>query len=89
LKQSGNSIQSFPLPELIIAERDVPVAIRDGVKLSINIFRPEDAGKYPVIMGCTPYGKDISPDEDTNRCRVFNLHFQPLITCSDPIASED
>jgi putative CocE/NonD family hydrolase len=36
--------------------------MRDGVRLSANIFRPEGAGRYPTILVRTPYGKrsDIS-----------------------------
>ena len=57
-------MEIFPLPEGIIAERDVPITMRDGVRLSVNVFRPERPGKFPVIMAFVgPYGKDVSPDE--------------------------
>lgn len=41
----------------LICEYDVAVTMRDGVKIYIDIFRPEKAGKYPVIIGWGPYGK--------------------------------
>jgi predicted acyl esterase len=41
----------------IISEYDVAVTMRDGVKIYINIFRPEKAGKYPVLIAWSPYGK--------------------------------
>ncbi len=42
----------------IIVERDVPVEMRDGLKLAANVFRPDKPGKFPVIMGITAFGKD-------------------------------
>lgn len=36
---------------------NVVVAMRDGVKLSANIFRPGAAGRYPAVLLRTPYGK--------------------------------
>ena len=44
------------------AERDVPVAMRDGVKLATDIYRPARDGKpiddaRPVILTRTPYDK--------------------------------
>jgi putative CocE/NonD family hydrolase len=39
-------------------ERNVPVAMRDGVILRANVFRPEGGGPWPVLVLRTPYGKD-------------------------------
>ena len=36
--------------------RDVKVTMRDGVKLSVNVFLPEAEGRYPVIFQRMPYG---------------------------------
>lgn len=41
----------------IICEYDVAVTMRDGVKIYINVFRPEQEGQYPVLIGWAPYGK--------------------------------
>ena len=43
---------------------DVAVPMRDGVRLSANVFRPEVPGRYPTILVRTPYGKGsgISPN---------------------------
>ena len=38
-------------------ELGVRIAMRDGVKLACNLFRPDTAGKFPVILLRTPYGK--------------------------------
>ena len=45
-----------------IAESDVMIAMRDGVKLATDIYRPAIDGvavaeKFPVILERTPYGK--------------------------------
>jgi hypothetical protein len=37
---------------------DVAVPMRDGVKLSANVFFPEGDGPYPVVLNRTPYIKD-------------------------------
>jgi predicted acyl esterase len=41
--------------------RDVPVTMRDGTKLRVNVFRPGREGRFPVIMCAHPYGKDVLP----------------------------
>ncbi len=52
-----------PHPEFeVVAERDVMVTMRDGVKLATDIYRPARNGvalaeKFPVILERTPYGK--------------------------------
>jgi predicted acyl esterase len=42
----------------IKTEKDVPIPMRDGLKLAANIYRPEKPGRYPVIMAFTGFGKD-------------------------------
>lgn len=46
----------------MILERNIPVAMRDGVRLFANLFRPPADGPWAVIMSVTPYGKDKLPD---------------------------
>src|SRR5271157_526939 len=41
----------------MIIERDVGVSMSDGVKIYIDLFRPEKEGKYPVLISWGPYGK--------------------------------
>jgi uncharacterized protein len=38
--------------------RDVAVRMRDGVALRADIYRPDAAGKFPVILERTPYDKN-------------------------------
>lgn len=57
-------MEIFPLPNTIIVERDVFIKMRDGVRLAVNVFRPDKPGKFPVIMAFVgPYGKDAGPNE--------------------------
>jgi uncharacterized protein len=46
-----------------IAERDVYVPMRDGVKLCIDIFRPETAERLPALLAISPYNKEILAPE--------------------------
>jgi hypothetical protein len=53
--------QIIPTPGGLVIEKDVMVAMPDGVKLACNVFRPDKPGKFPVIMAMTQYGKDQTP----------------------------
>ena len=39
-------------------ERDIYVPMRDGVRLAINIYRPDARGKFPALLAMSGYGKD-------------------------------
>jgi len=41
----------------MIIEYDVAVRMRDGIRIYIDVYRPETEGKYPVIINWGPYGK--------------------------------
>ena len=45
------------LPVDIVFEKDVPVTMRDGVTIYVDVFRPTGAEKVPVIVAWSPYGK--------------------------------
>ncbi len=64
IRAAHNEVEVFPLPAGILAERDVGVTMPDGIRLSANVFRPEQAdGPLPVILALTPYGKDANPEK--------------------------
>ena len=42
----------------MILEKDVPVKMKDGVTLYVDVFRPDKPGKFPVVMSADTYGKD-------------------------------
>jgi predicted acyl esterase len=56
------------LPEGVIVEKDVPVEMSDGVKLAANVFRPDKAGGFPVIVAFTPFSKDYYGQHDPFGC---------------------
>jgi uncharacterized protein len=39
---------------------DVPLPMRDGTSLRADVFRPLEAGRYPVLLSYGPYGKWLS-----------------------------
>ncbi|HMC75301.1 MAG TPA: CocE/NonD family hydrolase, partial [Terriglobales bacterium] len=41
-----------------LAEKNVAVAMRDGVILRADVMRPKSAGPFPVLVYRTPYGKE-------------------------------
>jgi uncharacterized protein len=41
----------------IVLEKDVAVALRDGVTIYVDVLRPVGAEKVPVILAWSPYGK--------------------------------
>ena len=43
-------------------ERDTVVVMRDGIKLYADVFRPDAAGKYPVLLQRTPYDKNYGTE---------------------------
>lgn len=48
----------LPAPGYSVSvQKDVMVPMRDGVRLSADIYRPSKEGKYPVILLRTMYGK--------------------------------
>jgi uncharacterized protein len=42
----------------LLVEKDVDVPMRDGARLNADVFRPDDAGKFPAILNLGPYQKD-------------------------------
>lgn len=67
-------------PPDVQADWNLPVKVRDGTTLRVNVFRPKDAGTYPVIMSAHPYGKDRIPARSRNGRAVnpqYRLFPQP------------
>jgi putative CocE/NonD family hydrolase len=45
-----------PQPRIVV-DRDVAVPMRDGVLLRVDVYRPDDGQRHPVILTRTPYDK--------------------------------
>lgn len=39
-------------------ERDVLVEMRDGIRLAVNVFRPDAEGEFPALLAMGGYGKE-------------------------------
>lgn len=55
------NIEVYKAPDNILVDWDLPIALRDGTVLGVNVFRPKRAEPVPVIMSAHPYGKDKIP----------------------------
>jgi predicted acyl esterase len=47
----------------MLIDWDVPVAMDDGLVLRADVFRPDGAGRWPVILSCGPYAKGLAFQE--------------------------
>jgi hypothetical protein len=52
-------VRSPQPPPGAILDEHVYVAMRDGVRLCTDIYKPQIAGRYPVLLSLSPYSKDI------------------------------
>src|SRR6266403_2252210 len=65
--QSSDGGASEPPPDYrpkpfyhgLVAQRDVMVPMRDGVRLCVDIFRPETQERLPVLLAISPYNKEL------------------------------
>jgi predicted acyl esterase len=50
-----------PVPPGIALERNVPVSMRDGVRLAVDVYKPaEMQGPWPAILAYSPFQKERS-----------------------------
>jgi predicted acyl esterase len=47
----------------MIKEYDIPVPMRDGVKLMVDVYRPDASGRFPVLYASGPHNKDLQRPE--------------------------
>lgn len=59
-----NSEGSEPVYRIKV-EKDVYVTMRDGIRLAIDVNRPDDDKKFPALLACGPYGKELQALGDT------------------------
>ena len=48
----------------VLEELDVKVTMRDGIRLSTNIYRPDAPGNFPVLLMRSPYGNGGPDDKE-------------------------
>ena len=66
---------------------DVKVEMRDGVRLSTNIFRPDAEGAFPAILQRSPYGNG-GPGNGTGRYYASRGYVVVLQDCRGRYESE-
>src|SRR5919199_5019891 len=54
----GGRIVLVMTEQRVLVDLDVPAAMRDGVRLRANVYRPPE-GRWPVLLTRLPYGKDL------------------------------
>jgi putative CocE/NonD family hydrolase len=57
--------QASPSSQQTVLDKNVAVPMRDGVVLRADVLRPAQAGKFPVLVYRTPYGKDAEQQDYT------------------------
>ncbi len=58
MKQHYSTI-SPPKLKRVKLEQNVYVPMRDDIQLALDIYRPEKAGRYPVLLSMSPYMKEV------------------------------
>jgi uncharacterized protein len=58
ISPAARASDSYP----VTFERDLVVLMRDGIKLNADVFRPDAAGKFPVLLQRTPYDKNYGTE---------------------------
>ncbi|MGN6330839.1 MAG: CocE/NonD family hydrolase, partial [Motilibacteraceae bacterium] len=79
-------VEVTPAPPMQF-EHDVPVQVRDGTTLRLNVYRPLGDEPVPVIMSAHPYGKDKVP-ANTRSGRGVNFQYR-LFPQPQPIRFSD
>ncbi len=62
-------------PQPYIHEHNIMVPMRDGVRLATDVFRPEQEGRWPVLLTRVPYNKDVRPGEDKDTYVFIEMNF--------------
>lgn len=51
------AVPLFAQPYRVLIQTGAPAKMRDGVTLRADVFRPDDPGKFPVLLERTPYNR--------------------------------
>lgn len=57
---TGREYRNLSTPQYtIVSDRDIPVTLRDGTRLRVDVHRPAKPGRYPVLLAASPYPRQI------------------------------
>src|ERR1700744_6286473 len=64
-KRAPPPVHSIVYEDGLRIERNARVAMRDGARINIDIYRPAGSaeGRVPVLLGWSPYGKHNTADQ--------------------------
>ena len=54
----------------VIVEKDVYIQMRDGIKVCVDIYRPDGQGRFPALYACSCYQSDSSSHRF---CRILSI----------------
>lgn len=60
-------------------DRDVAIAMRDGVVLRADIYRPAQGGPFPVLVFRTPYGKHYAAKSDRVHAKAVDRGYAVVL----------
>ena len=61
--QPPSDYQRPPQYERIVCDKDVAVAMRDGVKVVVDVYRPDAPGRFPVLFAFGVHSKELQGNE--------------------------
>ena len=77
----------------MIIEQNIMVSMRDGVKLATDVYRPEQKGRWPVLVTRHPYNKDFRfplPGWEDKRLAInINLFAERVVEAGYVIVVQD
>ena len=58
-ENSGTDYSREPTFAAMARDMDVMVPMRDGVKICVDVYRPDAPGKFPALLAFAIYNKDF------------------------------
>src|SRR4030042_1793585 len=88
MKKSYPTVRAT-IPLGIKLDENIYVTMRDGVKIAVDIYRPEAEGRYPALLSMSPYIKEIQlwPAALSHAIEAGNTNFamiQYLVAAQQP-----
>jgi hypothetical protein len=70
----------------VLVERDVGVLVRDGVRLSVDVYWPSRPGRFPALLGAHPLPQGRSARAAGLRCEEAHRYSTSAID-DDPLSA--
>jgi hypothetical protein len=65
----------------MIEERDVRIPMRDGVRVALDVYRPEGEGPFPVLYATSMHNEDLQAPDTTGTGAVTDVEYIPYHVC--------